>query len=178
LLDVKVEAMPARALLLVLVLLSMVGCGNGSNGAEAERTTTASATGPVFEEGRAKIDTEGRQVQVAVEIAETPVQQQLGLMHRESLADEAGMVFLFAKETRGGFWMKNTLIPLSIAFFDANGRILRILDMEPCEADPCQVYDPKVAYRGALEVNQGAFDEWGVAEGDRSTVERSTTAPS
>jgi hypothetical protein len=87
-------------------------------------------------------------------------------MHRESLDDDAGMIFMFFEEQQGGFWMKNTLIPLSIAFFDANGEILRIMDMRPCEADPCPVYDPEVTYMGALEVNQGAFDRWGVEEGD------------
>jgi uncharacterized membrane protein (UPF0127 family) len=87
-------------------------------------------------------------------------------MHRESLAEDSGMVFVFFEEQQGGFWMKNTLIPLSIAFFDAKGEILEIMDMEPCEADPCPVYDPGVTYMGALEVNQGAFDSWGVEESD------------
>jgi uncharacterized membrane protein (UPF0127 family) len=68
--------------------------------------------------------------------------------------------------------MKNTLIPLSIAFLDADGRILRILDMEPCEADPCPLYPPGVAYTSALEVNQGAFERWGVEVGDLVTLER------
>jgi uncharacterized protein len=166
--------MPARALLLALLIAAVAGCGGGGNGngGEAERTTTGTATGPVFERGTVVLESERGDVELEVEIAETPVQQQLGLMHRESLASEAGMVFLFAKETRGGFWMKNTLIPLSIAFFDRDGRILRILDMEPCEADPCPLYDPRVPYRGALEVNRGAFGEWGVSEGDRVRVER------
>ena len=53
-----------------------------------------------------------------------------------------------------------------------DGTILRILDMEPCEADPCEIYDPGVSYRSALEVNQGAFAQWGVAEGDRLTLEQ------
>jgi uncharacterized membrane protein (UPF0127 family) len=167
--------MRTRAVLLVLVVAAVAGCGGGNgggNGAEAEETTTAAATAPVFERGTVVIEGERGDVEVDVEIAETPVQQQLGLMHRESLEREAGMVFLFPKETRGGFWMKNTLIPLSIAFFDGDGRILRILDMEPCEADPCPTFDPKVPYRGALEVNQGAFGEWGVSEGDRIRVAR------
>ncbi len=159
-------------LLLVLAAVGCAGCAGGGNGGEAERMTTATATGPVFERGTVVIESAGGDIEVDVEIAETPVQQQLGLMHRESLAREAGMVFLFGEETRGGFWMKNTLIPLSIAFFDADGRILRILDMEPCEADPCPAYDPRVAYRGALEVNKGAFQRWGVAPGDRIRVER------
>ena len=162
--------MPARALLLVLVAAAVAGCGGG-NGGDAE-TTTAASTGPVFERGTAVIESARGNVELAVEIAETPVEQQLGLMHRESLASEAGMVFLFPRETRGGFWMKNTLIPLSIAYFDGEGKIIRILDMEPCEADPCPAYDPQVAYRGALEVNQGAFARWGVSVGDRIRVER------
>ena len=64
--------------------------------------------------------------------------------------------------------MKDTLIPLSVAFFDEDGRILEILDMEPCppETDPCPVFEPGVSYLGALEVNQGAFEEAGVEVGD------------
>jgi uncharacterized membrane protein (UPF0127 family) len=174
--DVKLEAMARHALFIALALALAAGCAGG--GGEGEQTTTAQPPGPAFEEGQVRIDTNGRQVRLDVEIAETPVQQQLGLMHRESLARDAGMVFVFAKETRGGFWMKNTLIPLSIAFYDHDGKIVHILDMEPCEADPCPVYDPGVAYRGALEVNRGAFREWGVREGDRITLERSTAPPS
>ena len=65
--------------------------------------------------------------------------------------------------------MKNTLIPLSIAFIDENDVVVRILDMEPCveeDEDFCEVYDPEADYKSALEVNQGAFDEWGIQEGD------------
>ncbi len=80
------------------------------------------------------------------------------------------MVFMFFEESSGGFWMKNTLIPLSIAFFDEQGTILRILDMDPCERDPCPTYDPDTSYWGALEVNRGAFEDWGISEGDRITI--------
>ena len=80
------------------------------------------------------------------------------------------MIFLFDEDYVGGFWMKDTLIPLSIAFAGADGTILAILDMEPCESDPCEIYDPGVAYRSALEVNQGAFDAWGVQVGDRLSL--------
>jgi uncharacterized membrane protein (UPF0127 family) len=123
-------------------------------------------------EPRVLIDTGNEEASVQVEIADSGAERQEGLMHRESLPEDAGMLFVFPSEHRGGFWMKNTLIPLSIAFVDAEGRILRILDMEPCRADPCQIYDPGVAYVNALEVNQGAFAEWGVEEGDRLTLER------
>jgi uncharacterized membrane protein (UPF0127 family) len=108
----------------------------------------------------------------SVEIADSDEERRVGLMNRESLSEDAGMIFLFPRDTRGGFWMKDTLVPLSIAFVDRGGEILRILDMEPCRADPCRVYDPGVAFRSALEVNRGAFERWGVEEGDRLTLER------
>jgi uncharacterized membrane protein (UPF0127 family) len=114
----------------------------------------------------AVIETDDGPVRIAVEVADTDEERQRGLMNRRSLPEDAGMVFVFESDTSGGFWMKNTLIPLSIAFYDASGKILRILDMEPCRADPCMVYDPGVVYRGALEVNKGAFKRWGVSEGD------------
>ena len=126
----------------------------------------AAAAGEAFPRATAVIDTGPRTVRLAVEVARTPEQQQLGLMHRTSLARNAGMAFVFPRPTTGGFWMKNTLIPLSIAFYDGRGRILRILDMAPCGADPCRIYDPGVTYRGALEVNRGAFRRLGVGRGD------------
>ena len=107
-----------------------------------------------------------------VEIAETREERQVGLMNRESLPEDAGMIFLFEADTDVGFWMKNTLIPLSIAFADDDGEIVAILDMEPCESEPCEIYDPGVPYRSALEVNQGAFESWGVAVGDRLRLDR------
>lgn len=107
---------------------------------------------------------------VEIDVADTPELRSLGLMHRQSLDDDAGMLFIFFEETDSGFVMKDTLIPLSIAFFDGDGKILEILDMEPCEADPCTSYAPGVMYRGALEVNQGAFEEWGVEIGDTIRV--------
>ena len=102
---------------------------------------------------------------VEIEVADSPETRARGLMHRESLPDDAGMVFLYFEESAGGFYMLNTLIPLSIAFFDETGKILKIMDMDLC-GTTCPTYDPGVSYRGALEVNQGAFEEWGVEVGD------------
>ncbi|HEX5470009.1 MAG TPA: DUF192 domain-containing protein [Gaiellaceae bacterium] len=101
-----------------------------------------------------------------VEVADTEAERERGLMGRSSLAADSGMLFVFGEEHRGAFWMKDTLIPLSIAFYGEDGRILRILDMVPCKEEPCPLYDPEVAYEGALEVNAGAFERWGVSEGD------------
>jgi uncharacterized protein len=125
-----------------------------------------------FARGKALISTGTRTVVLDVEIATTPDQQSLGLMHRRRLAPNAGMVFAYDRPANGGFWMKNTLIPLSIAFYDGRGRILRILTMDPCRADPCRVYTPGVLYRGALEVNRGTFGRLGIGRGDVIRVRR------
>jgi uncharacterized protein len=119
-----------------------------------------------FSRATAILDTGERRVRLNVEVADEADEWRVGLMHRRSLALNAGMLFVFPQPTRGGFWMKNTLIPLSIAFLDARGRILRIMVMTPCRADPCPTYDPRVAYRAALEVNRGSFGRWGARRGD------------
>lgn len=181
----------------VLVLLVAVGCSQEGTGTAARpestpRSTidlspgevpspdepTAATPAPEVTFGHAKvlIDTDDGSVIVDAELAETPAQRQQGLMFRDSLGPDEGMVFLFFQETGSAFWMRDVTIPLSVAFFDADGTILAILDMEPCESDPCELYEPRdddgdpITYFGALEVNQGRFDEWGVEEEDRITV--------
>ena len=126
----------------------------------------------VFPHGTAVITTPHARVAVRVEIAATDEARERGLMFRTRLAPRAGMAFLFSRDVTAAFWMKNTLIPLSVAFFDARGKIVRILDMAPCRAEPCPVYDPRTSYRGALEVNRGAFGRWHVHVGDRISVRR------
>lgn len=123
-----------------------------------------------FPRGTAVVHTPARTVTVRVEIARTQAQLERGLMGRKTLARNAGMAFLFGTETRTRFWMKNTSIPLSIAFWNRQRRILRILDMAPCAADPCRRYDPGVAFTGALEVNRGMFRRWGVRPGAHVTI--------
>jgi uncharacterized membrane protein (UPF0127 family) len=84
---------------------------------------------------------------------------------------------VFAEDTRGGFWMKNTLVPLTIAFFDRAGKRVRKLSMTPCRKDPCAIYDPGRRYRFALEL--GASDERRAAKlGPLSELTRLTRAAS
>ncbi len=131
----------------------------------------AALAAPALDRGTATITTRtGAKVVVQAEIADTSAERQKGLMNRRSLARRAGMVFRYAQDTTGGFWMKNTLIPLDIAFYDRRGRILRILTMTPCRRDPCRIYAPGVAYRSALEVNASSFRRWNVRVGDRIVV--------
>ncbi len=130
----------------------------------------SAAPSPTFEQRRALIDMGAESILIDVEVAATPEQRGYGLMNRASLPEDAGMVFLWFAPTSASFYMKDTLIPLSIAFFDERGKILKILDMEPCKKDPCRLYDPGVVFYGALEVNQGAFERWGVERGDTITI--------
>jgi uncharacterized membrane protein (UPF0127 family) len=134
--------------------------------------TLALSAAVTFPHGTAVIRTSGPTVRVPVEIATTPAQVAQGLSGRRALAANSGMAFLWTSDVHEGFWMKDTTIPLSIAFWNKSGRILQILDMAPCRRDPCKVYVPKVAFRGALEVNRGAFARWGVHRGARVTIRR------
>ena len=93
-------------------------------------------------------------------------------MGRERLDEGAGMAFLWPDDTDSAFHMRDTLVPLTVAFFAADGRILRTIDMVPCTADPCATYDPGLRYRGALEVRAGALERAGVRLGDRLRIER------
>jgi uncharacterized membrane protein (UPF0127 family) len=114
----------------------------------------------------------GDEVDVHVEVADDADERATGLMDRPSLPADQGMVFLWEEPTEGTFWMKDTLIPLSIAFWDEDGEILAILDMQPCEAEPCPLYGPGVAFAGAIEVNEGFFEEHGIERGDRIELTR------
>jgi len=128
-----------------------------------------------FGRGTATVTTRTHKVVLRVEIARTDAQRARGLMFRRSLAADAGMAFLYEEPSSGGFWMKNTLIPLDIAFYDVRGRVVRTFRMEPCERDPCRLYEPGVTYRGALEVRAGSFRRWNLRRGDTIAVRTATT---
>jgi uncharacterized membrane protein (UPF0127 family) len=113
----------------------------------------------------------GEQIQIGeevlqVEIADTPRQRSRGLMGRGELAENAGMLFIYEEPGVLVFWMKNTLIPLSIGFFDEEQRLINILDMNPPEKNrPLKRYSSEGPAQYALEVNQGWFTEHGIVPG-------------
>lgn len=111
-----------------------------------------------------------------VEVARTPLQRQRGLMQRTSLPEGTGMIFLFPRRTLGGFWMKGTLIPLSIAYVDGD-RVVDTKEMTPCTADPCPDYPPKAPYTAAVEAPAGFFPDHGVVPGTRMTLVGTTSPP-
>ncbi len=100
-----------------------------------------------------------RTTKLTVQVADTQDKIEKGLMFVEKLPENEGMLFVFSRKIYGGFWMKDTLIPLSIAFLDTDGKILKILDMKPCIGNECPIYDPKLYYRYAIEVNLGWFEK-------------------
>lgn len=97
--------------------------------------------------GRLKLDG----VAFSPELALTSAERSLGLMNRRR-APVDGMLFVFPQDSTGGFWMKNTLVPLTIVFFDRDGKRVRKLSMTPCVTDSCRVYSPGRRYRFALEL--------------------------
>ena len=99
-----------------------------------------------------------------VEIASSDPQRMQGMMFRKKLGPDDGMLFIFEEPAYHSMWMKNTLIPLSVAFLDAEGRILNILDMEPETLDTHTAAGPAVY---AVETNKGWFAAHRVKAGDK-----------
>ncbi len=166
--------------LLFVFLLFIAGCGGeeSSTPEEAGPATTAPAqttaeatqnaavtSAPDESTTIAIIDANGErsEVEVEVEIADDEAEQRRGLMERTELAENAGMLFVFDREAPRSFWMRNTLIPLSIAYIAADGRIVDIQDMQPLDETSHPSAEPA---QYALEVNQGFFAERGIEVGD------------
>jgi hypothetical protein len=99
-----------------------------------------------------------------VEIAKTPAERERGLMNRTSMAENHGMLFIFPNDQHLSFWMKNTDIPLAIAYISQDGTIREIYHMKPHSLEAIQS-DHSVRY--ALEVNEGEFARFGIKPGDR-----------
>lgn len=87
-------------------------------------------------------------------------------MGRAELPSDQGMAFVFERRTTDPFWMKDTLVPLSIAFWDERNRVVAILDMPPCRNDLCPTFGPDQPYIGAVEANLGYFRDRGIEVGD------------
>ena len=100
---------------------------------------------------------------LTVEIARTPEQRRKGLMHRKSLDPEKGMLFVSERDDKLSFWMKDTYIPLSLAYIAKDGTIKEIRHMRPL-SEKSIVSEHSVRF--ALEVNHGYFEEKGIDVGD------------
>ena len=105
---------------------------------------------------------------IRAQLAITPLQRQIGLMHRREMPTHEGMLFVFDEPSPQCFWMRNTLIPLSIAFLADDGTVVNIADMKP-QSDDSHCSAKPVRY--ALEMNQGWFAKRGVKSGTRISGE-------
>jgi uncharacterized protein len=170
-------------LTLVLLSLLLVGCAGRSSGTDvAPAAQSSETTGAQSASGAPGLRivtinaSNGEKVKVRVEIADNALGIAIGLMYRKSLPEDQGMLFVFTDEVKQSFWMKNTFIPLSIAFMDSQGRIVDIQNMKPVGEEQ-SVPDAKLPRyvsaepaQYALEVNQGFFEEHGVKVGDKAKL--------
>jgi len=108
---------------------------------------------------------EGRTFFISAEIADTPEERITGLMYRKELEEGHGMLFVFTKEQILSFWMKNTLVPLDIVFFDKNKNYVSSLTMKPCKTENCPMYLSENEALYALEMQAGVVDSEGIGEG-------------
>ena len=134
-----------------VALLSCSGQSNDSSGIDKPNPKLKTVTLSV---GSASLQ---------AEIASTDLERNRGLMYRKSLADGHGMLFVFDYDQKVSFWMKNTVIPLSIAYIASDGTITQILDLVP-RSEEARSSERSIRY--ALEVPQGWFAKVGVKEGD------------
>jgi len=169
--------MKTSKLAVVVLALLLAGCGGAPANSDTESNNTPQDSGTVATEGTTSSDlrtmvidtSEGKKVEVRVEVADDVNEQAKGLMYRKSLGEDRGMLFVYPAERELSYWMRNTLIPLSIAYIDSEGRIVDILDMKPLDDNPPHyVSSEPVQY--ALEVNKGFFEKMGVKEGDHAEL--------
>jgi uncharacterized membrane protein (UPF0127 family) len=104
---------------------------------------------------------------VTVEVASDDETRQQGLMYRDQLAENRGMIFLFTQAGEYPFWMKNTLIPLDMIWMDSQHRIVHIAhDVQPCKSDPCPNYPPHAQASSVLELAAGVAAKHHLADGN------------
>jgi uncharacterized membrane protein (UPF0127 family) len=163
----------------IFLALLLAGCGGtqAEQDSQSQKTSQDSGTatarteetnqGPPGPHTTLTIDaSRGKKVEVRVEVADDLFERARGLMYRTALGVNRGMLFVYPEEQKLSFWMRNTLIPLSIAFIDSELRIVDIQDMRPLDDEPPSYVSSGPA-QYALEVNQGFFEERGVKVGDR-----------
>ncbi len=125
-------------------------------------------TVPTLRRGMLVLQQNKVRVTLNVEIADTPESRQLGLGNRPSLPDDVGMLFVFESTGHWAFWMKDTLIPLSVGFIDDQWKIVDIQDMRVGpnpQTGRLDIYEAAQPSRYALEVNQGLFARRGIGVG-------------
>lgn len=148
---------------LFVIVLGAIAFDGRNDGSSPSPTPTATSS-PA---NQVVVAQDGATATVSVEIASTFDQREIGLMNRQSLPEDAGMLFLFRSDVQYGFWMKNTYVPLDIAFIDASGTVVQVFAAKPLDET---VLVPSKQYRYVLEVNQGWFTRHGLSAGAKVTL--------
>ena len=140
-----------------VVLILALACAQRTPAPSPTTTTTAAAQRIVLPDNYV----------VAVEVASDDATREQGLMYRDHLADDHGMIFLFLQAGEYPFWMKNTLIPLDMIWMDGQHRIVHIANnVQPCKADPCPSYPPNAQAASVLELAAGVAAKHHLADGN------------
>jgi uncharacterized protein len=170
------QVKPALLMWLLLPMsIALLGC----TGVASKPAATSTATTPPITTTPAPTVTDQaqtlpltllatiNQTKLKVAVAETPMQQQMGLMFRTSLADDEGMLFTFTPARPVAFWMKHTLIPLDMLYI-RSGIVREIqANVPPCQADPCPSYPSKTLIDQVIEIRGGQAEKLGIKVGDR-----------
>jgi len=156
----EIGGLTKRRFAALLLAMTVASCGT-AGGADGSGQDASDEPRPVTLEGE-KVPIRVAGIEVRVEIADDEAERSKGLMFRQSLPEDEGMLFVYESPRPLGFWMRNTLIPLDIAYIDAQGRIVDIQQMEPRD-DTTHWSASDAQY--ALEMNAGWFEAHGVEIG-------------
>lgn len=165
----KFSTMKSKINLGIVLIILLSGCSTVSSANRAVADVS-----PKIERGQmlpitAIANISGETIQL--EVAQTPPQQSTGLMFRESLADDRGMLFPFPSERTARFWMKNVQISLDMIFLNGDRVVDVAMDVPPCQAEPCPVYGPDALVDRVLELRGGRAQELGVRIGDTIKIQ-------
>ncbi len=150
-----------RALAIALLLIGLTTCAN-----DAPAGTGTSSTS----QAEVVVRTADGEQSLTVRIADSDEERQHGLMGVRDLPANDGMAFVYDAPSSETFWMKDTPLPLAIAFVGADGHILAIREMTPCAAEPCATYASPGPYMWAVEANSGWFSANGALVGDEAVL--------
>jgi hypothetical protein len=157
-----------RGALLTFLLALLVGCGGSATQRVGDRPPVEAEAG-----GGLAVATAPSGESVVLEVAASPARRARGLQHRTEVPPGTGMLFLFDRPAREGFWMHECLVPLDIVWLDANGVVVDLAEqVPPCRAQPCPVYEPRAVASQVIEVAAGEARRLGMVPGARVLIER------
>ncbi|MFC4451479.1 DUF192 domain-containing protein [Halorussus aquaticus] len=169
--------MKSYAALLVGAMVLLAGCAGGMSGAitgnadrEGSSTTPPTTTDVERVVNATFVVEDGENVNVSLRVANEPEERQSGLMHRESLANNSGMVFVYEDAQQVSFWMKNTLIPLDMIFVAPNGTVLNVQHASPqpnASTDELERYPSDGQTKYVVELPRGFANRTGVGPGTK-----------